>query len=122
MTNTLNHIHVVDLIWQAHIEQRPDDITALNKVLHTDLADLWRAQQTIDAWFVTWGDTLSKATAEEEVQFTLIGGKQGRMRRSDIVMHVVNHTSYHRGFVADMFCQIPARPPLTDRPVFLTGG
>jgi uncharacterized damage-inducible protein DinB len=120
MINTLNHLHVVDLIWQAHIEQRPHGITALNTVLYSDLADLWRAQQTIDTWFVTWGDTLSEADADEEVHFTLIGGKQGQMRRGEIVMHLVNHTSYHRGFVADMFCQIPARPPLTDLPVFLT--
>jgi uncharacterized damage-inducible protein DinB len=35
------------------------------------------------------------------------------------MLHVVNHTSYHRGFVADMFYQIPQRPPLTDIPVFL---
>ena len=30
--NTLNHLHVVDLIWQAHIEQRPHGITALNTI------------------------------------------------------------------------------------------
>jgi uncharacterized damage-inducible protein DinB len=32
---------------------------------------------------------------------------------------VVNHTSYHRGFVADLFFQVPTRPPTTDLPVFL---
>jgi len=53
---------------------------------------------------------------------SLIGGKQDEMRRSEIVLRVVNHTSHHRGFVADMFCQVPARPPLTDLPVFLTAG
>ena len=42
------------------------------------------------------------------------------MRRSEIVQHVVNHTSCHRGFVADLFYQVPARPPLIDLPVFLT--
>jgi len=31
----------------------------------------------------------------------------------------VNHTSYHRGFIADLFYQIPVRPPVTDLPVFL---
>jgi len=33
--------------------------------------------------------------------------------------HVVNHTTYHRGFVADLFYQVPAKPPVTDLPVFL---
>ena len=41
------------------------------------------------------------------------------MSRSDIVFHVVNHTSYHRGFVADLFFQVPVTPPLTDLPIFL---
>jgi len=53
------------------------------------------------------------------VQFKLIGGNQGAMRRGDIMLHVVNHTSYHRGFVADLLFQVPARPPLTDLPIYL---
>jgi uncharacterized damage-inducible protein DinB len=81
---------------------------------------MWRAQQTLDAWYIAWGDTLSETNADEIVRFTLIGGKRGEMRRSEIILHVVNHTSYHRGFVADMFYQVPIRPPLTDLPVFLT--
>ena len=120
IVNTLNHLHVVDLIWQAHIERRDHGIAALNTILYTDFAELWSAQQAIDDWYITWGDALSEADANEPLRFTLIGGKQGEMRRSEIVLHVVNHTSYHRGFVADMFFQIPARPPLTDLPVFLT--
>lgn len=63
---------------------------------------------------------LAMMTMPVAVRFTLIGGKRSAMRRSEIVLHVINHTSYHHGFVADMFYQIPARPPLTDLPVFLT--
>jgi uncharacterized damage-inducible protein DinB len=40
------------------------------------------------------------------------------MTRSEMVLHVVNHTTYHRGFVADMFCQIPVKAPVTDLPVY----
>jgi uncharacterized damage-inducible protein DinB len=120
IVNTLNHLHIVDLIWQAHIEGREHGIKALNTILYTDFTELWRVQQVIDAWFIAWGDMLSEADADKIVCFTLIGGKTGEMRRSEIILHVVNHTSYHRGFVADMFYQIPARPPLTDLPVFLT--
>ncbi len=119
MINTLNHLHVVDLIWQAHLEGRDHGIAALGTVLHSNPFELWRAQQAIDAWYVAWSDALSEAAAEETVSFILIGGNRGQMRRSDIILHVVNHTSYHRGFVADMFYQIPARPPLTDLPIFL---
>lgn len=119
MVNTLNHLYVVDLIWKAYLEGRDHGIPALNTVLHSNLADLWSAQQAIDAWYIAWGDSLSEGAADETVRFTLIGGNQGEMHRSDIILHVVNHTSYHRGFVADLFFQVPARPPLTDLTVFL---
>jgi uncharacterized damage-inducible protein DinB len=41
------------------------------------------------------------------------------MTRGDILLHVVNHKTYHRGWVADMFFQETARPPAMDLPVFL---
>jgi uncharacterized damage-inducible protein DinB len=119
MVNTLNHLYVVDLIWRAHLEGREHGIAALNTVLHADLGALWRAQQEIDAWYVSWGDALSDTQARETVRFSLIGGNRGEMQRGDIALHVVNHTSYHRGFVADLFYQIPLRPPLTDLPIYL---
>jgi uncharacterized damage-inducible protein DinB len=49
MINTLNHIHVVNLIWQAHIEKRSHGIHALDTVLYTDLPTLRCAQQAVDA-------------------------------------------------------------------------
>ena len=119
MVNTLNHLYVTDLIWQAHLEGREHGIPALDTILHPDLADLWREQQKIDAWYISWAGALTETTAEEAVHFTLIGGNKGAMRRADIMLHVVTHTSYHRGWVADLFFQVPTRPPTTDLPVFL---
>ncbi len=120
MINTLNHLYVVDVIWQAHIDGRCHHVGALDTVLYADLVELWRAQQAIDDWYVTLSDSLSETDADRTVHFTLIGGRKGHMRLSEIILHVVNHTSYHRGFVADLFCQVPARPPLTDLSVYLT--
>ena len=122
MVNTLNHLYVVDLIWQAHLQGREHGIAALNTILHAELAQLRQAQQVIDTWYITWSEALAETAADEMVSFTLIGGNRGAMRRGDVMLHVVNHTSYHRGFVADLVYQIPARPPLTDLPVFLMQG
>ena len=41
------------------------------------------------------------------------------MTRGDILWHVVNHATYHRGWVAEMFFAVPARNPTTDLPVYL---
>ena len=119
MVHTLNHNYVIDRIWQAHLEGRSHGYAARNTPDHPPLAGLWRQQQEIDRWYVTWSDALSDAALEEAMCFTLIGGNEGVMTRGEILLHVVNHTSYHRGFVADLFYQVPARPPTTDLPVYL---
>jgi uncharacterized damage-inducible protein DinB len=41
------------------------------------------------------------------------------MTRGAILLHVVNHATYHRGWIAEMFFDVPARNPTTDLPVFL---
>ena len=119
MVHTLNHNYVIDRIWQAHLEGRDHGYAARNTPDHPPLAELWQQQHEIDRWYIDWSDRLTDAALEEEVTFTLIGGNRGVMTRGEILLHVVNHTSYHRGFVADLFYQVPARPPTTDLPVFL---
>ena len=120
MVHTLNHNYVIDLIWQAHLQGREHGFTARNTPEHPPLAELWRKQQAVDEWYIAWSDGLSEADLVERVQFTLIGGNRGTMTRAEILLHIVNHTSYHRGFVADLFYPVPgARPPTTDLPVYL---
>ncbi|HET7766620.1 MAG TPA: DinB family protein [Burkholderiales bacterium] len=120
MVHTLNHNYVIDLIWQAHLEGRDHGFTARNTPGHPPLAELWRKQQAIDDWYIAWADGLSDAALAERVRFTLIGGNPGVMTRGEILLHVVNHTTYHRGFVADLMYQVPGvRPPTTDLPVYL---
>ena len=119
MVHTLNHNYVIDAIWQAHLEGRPHGYAARNTVDYPPLAELKEKQDAIDQWYIQWADALTDAALDEKVQFTLIGGTAGTMTRFEILQHVVNHTSYHRGFVCDMFFEVPARPPTMDLPVFL---
>ena len=119
MIGTLNHNYVVDLIWRAHLEGRDHGFEARNLVLHEGLPDLWRAQQAINQWYIDWSDRESASSLEEIVRFRFIGGERGAMSRGDILLHVVNHATYHRGWVAEMFFQVPARNPTTDLPVYL---
>jgi uncharacterized damage-inducible protein DinB len=119
MLHTLNHIYVIDRVFQAHLEGREHGFKARNTETHPPLAELARLQQEVDAWFVAWSDRLNDATLGETVDFDFIGGGRGSMTRGEMLLHVVNHTTYHRGFVADFFYQVPARPPTTDLTVFL---
>ena len=119
MVHMLNHNCVIDRIFQAHLEGRTHGYDARNTPEHPPLQELWRAQQEIDAWYISWSDALTEAALSATVEFTFVGGGQGAMTRGEILLHIVNHTSYHRGFVAQMFYEVPARPPTTDLPVYL---
>lgn len=119
MVHTLNHNHVIDQIFQAHLENRAHGYTARNTADHPPLQDLWLAQEALHDWYIAWSDRTTPSELDERIEFTFVGGGPGAMTRAEMVMHVVNHTSYHRGFVADLFFQVPARPPITDLTVFL---
>ncbi len=119
MVHTLNHNYVIDRIFQAHLEGRSHDYSARNTADHPPLEELWRAQRELDDWYVACYDGMSDGALDERLQFTFVGGGEGAMTRGEMLMHIVNHTSYHRGFVADLFFQVPARPPTTDLTVFL---
>jgi uncharacterized damage-inducible protein DinB len=41
------------------------------------------------------------------------------MTCAEIALHLSNHTTYHRGYIADMLFQVPANPPTTDLTVFI---
>jgi uncharacterized damage-inducible protein DinB len=116
---TLNHVYVIDLIWQAHLEGRPHGFTARNTETHPPLAELHTAQKQLNEWYVRYADDIPAPACDEIVNFTFVGGGAGSMSRGDILLHVANHTTYHRGHITDMLMQIPFRPPATDLPVFL---
>lgn len=123
MVHTLNHIYVIDHIWQAHLEGREHGYEARNTKDHPPLAELWRLQQDIDRWYVEWADAQTAATLAETVHYTLIGGNRGAMTRGEILLHVVMHDNYHRGYVAEMMYQVPGcRPPAMDLPVYMREG
>jgi len=123
MVHTLNHNYVIDRIWQAHLEGRDHGYEARNTKDYPPLEDLRRLQQEVDAWYVAWADGQTGASLGETVKYTLIGGARGEMTRGEILLHIVTHTNYHRGYVAEMICAVPGcRPPAMDLPVYVREG
>lgn len=116
---TLHHVYCMDRVWKAHLggiahgftTRNPDDCPAFDV--------LREAQANIDDWYTHFAKTLDAQACDETIHFTFIGGGQGAMRRGDILLHVVNHATYHRGHVAAMMYGTSIYPPTTDLPVFL---
>jgi uncharacterized damage-inducible protein DinB len=119
--NTLNHPLVADRMWWAHMHKEPHLHKALNEVIYDDFEKLATARAEMDRRLIDYVDGLAEGDADEQINFTLLSGAEGRMNRRMILIHMFNHNTYHRGFVVETFCQIPAALPLIDLPIFLRG-
>nr|WP_298144786.1 DinB family protein [uncultured Pseudomonas sp.] len=119
MLHTLNHVYVIDAIFKAHLLGEAHGYTARNTPEHPPLDELWEAQAAMDRWYIDYTRSTTDAQLAELVEFAFVDGGQGCMSRLEMLMHVVNHGTYHRGFVGDLMYQVPAMLPANDLPVFL---
>lgn len=116
---TAHHVWTMDRVWRAHLEQRFRPERAPHPSTRRPLAELAVRQAEMDAWLVAYAGDLSPWEEDEVVRFTFLDGRAGRMTRAEILMHAVNHATYHRGQIADMLSRVRVGPPVTDLPVFV---
>lgn len=119
MLHTLNHIYVIDCIFKAHLEGKKYYLIDRNTSTPPPFYELWQATKFIDQWYIDYAKYLSPEQLSESVRFQFIDGREGMMSREEIILHIVNHGTYHRGFVSDLMYQIPIVPPASDLTVFL---
>ena len=62
--------------------------------------------------------SLPESSLATSVHFRFISGAADAHTLSDLLVHVVNHSTYHRGPLAGMLRQVGASPPSTDFIVF----
>lgn len=119
MVGILAHAWVVDRIWQAHLQGRAHGFSSRQPEAEPALAQLRQDQAALDQWYIACADGLDAVKEAEVLDFRFVDGGAGAMRRGDMLLHVINHKTYHRGYVADMLYQAGCRPPVMDLPVFL---
>ncbi|MBD9538909.1 DinB family protein [Ensifer sp. ENS04] len=118
IVHTLNHVYVVDDIFRHHLEGRKHSYTSRNTEHTPPVSDLWDAVREMDRWYVDQVHSWSPEDVSETIRFEFVGGGAGAMTRQDIILHLVNHATYHRGFVGDMLYQAGVTPPANDLTVY----
>ncbi|EPJ54433.1 MAG: dinB [Osedax symbiont Rs2] len=117
--STLNHSYVVDDIFKAHLTDTEHQYQQRNTEQKLTFAQLCDKQRQMDAWYIDYVNTLESPDYGQRISFEYVGGGSGNMSVGEIILHVVNHNTYHRGFVSDMMYQIPVTPTANDLTVFL---
>jgi uncharacterized damage-inducible protein DinB len=117
MLRILDHMHAVDRIFQHHLRGVPHDFKAARSQIIPDLAPLSNSALATDDWFASYTNSLTVTELEEPIDFTFTSGRQGRMQRGEILLHVCLHGTYHRGnagAVLQLKGLRPARDSITD--------
>lgn len=117
MLRILDHIHTVDRIFQHHLQGVPHTFRAARSENLPQLDALAKSAREVDEWYVSYVDSLTDSDFEQPVEFVFTSGKPARMRRSEILLHVCLHGTYHRGnagAVLQLKGLTPSRDSITD--------
>ena len=107
----LNHTLVVDRIFAAHLTEKGHEYSATNTVETPSLAALTEAMANSDAWLCEYTENLSEAELERLVRFQFTDGDTGTMSVREILSHLINHGSYHRGAAGRALAVHSIAPP-----------
>ena len=108
---TLNHIHVVDGIFRAHLLGQPHGHSATNTEHTPGLGELQFAVAETDAWFESYVAQVNGQQLAEPIAFEFTDGDAGSMTREEMLFHVLTHGAYHRGNVGQVLKSTPVAPP-----------
>ncbi len=107
----LNHIHVADQIFSAHLRGEPHGFAATNTEATPTLDELRVSVERVDGWYLDHIRGLRPEQFGEALSFRFTDGDTGRMSREEILAHVIHHGSYHRGAVGMLMRQSDVPPP-----------
>ncbi len=109
---TLAHTFFADAIWYmravdpAMPHPNPKEVPPLEA-----LDARWR--ELLEKWEV-WAQTLLDADMEKNVAYRMLDGTPFESSLKQVVLHVVNHATLHRGQVMGLLRQAGVKPPATD--------
>lgn len=94
---TLNHLLVADRIWMRRLTGRGEHPEELNALLFEDLPSLRAARVEEDRRIIAFVQSLDELAFEEAWDYRTLNGTPQRQRRREILAHLFNHETHHRG-------------------------
>jgi uncharacterized damage-inducible protein DinB len=97
MHGTLNHLLTADRIWMRRLTGTGDHPERLDAIIFDDLPSLASARQQEDERIKDFVEGLSDSSFEEMLDYRTLDGTPHRQRRGEILAHLFNHQTHHRG-------------------------
>lgn len=106
--DTVVHTYSAEWVWYSRWQgTSPTEPIPFDRF--ADLASLSTAWQDLERSIRAFVDGLDDAT--RAIDYRLMNGQPGRAAFGQMIQHVVNHGSYHRGQITTMLRQLGAPPP-----------
>jgi uncharacterized damage-inducible protein DinB len=98
MMGTLNHLVAADRIWMKRFTGEGDAPTALDAIIHEDLAKLRAVREAEDKRIAKWiGSLNEKAFSGRFTYMTVTDMRTVSQRLAPALDHFFNHQTHHRG-------------------------
>jgi uncharacterized damage-inducible protein DinB len=116
--DTLAHIYAAEAVWLSRWKgiSPPGYAEAAEFPSVAALTERWEQLETARRDFLA---RLLDTDLEEQVTYTNVQGEPWRYPRGQMMLHIVNHSTYHRGQVVTLLRQHGAPVPGTDLLLFL---
>lgn len=108
---TLNHTHIVDRIFSAHMKGTDHGFSSANADRAPTLAELSAATRAVDQDLIAYVASLDGDRLAEQIDFTFTDGAPGRMSREEMLMHLITHGGLHRGQIGWIMTLGGVTPP-----------
>ena len=120
LSKTLNHILVADTIWMGRLDgSGHPGIIRLDQVLHAGFAPLQAARSALDARIIAFIDDLTQQRLGEVLVYHNMAGEPMQTPVGQVLAHVFNHQTHHRGQAHAMLSDAKVAPPVLDLIYFL---
>ncbi len=108
--DTVAHIYAADLIWYTRWQgQSPTSLLSYDRF--PDVASLRTAWVELEGKVRAFVHELGEAGVSRVFEYKLMSGAAGSSPFAQMLAHVVNHASYHRGQVTTLLRQHGVAPP-----------
>lgn len=115
----LNHVLRIEEVFRARLEGTPEPHTSSNSAVVPELEALGLRLMASNAWLQDYVAALTPAQADETVRFRFLDGKGGALTRDEILFHLINHATYHRGAIGRVLDQAGGLRPADTYTVFI---
>ena len=115
----LNHLVRVEELFRARLLHEAEPHPSTNTPELPSLDELAFRLNESNRWLQTYAEALSAAQAAEAIHFTFVDGKAGTLTREEVIYHLINHGTYHRGAIGHALDLAGATRPADTYTVFV---